>query len=320
MATIPERTHRVVILGGGQAGLAAASRLLRRRRAHDRIEVTVVSRDTVLTWHGLIPQIVSAMLQPADAVLPLRKALPGVRLYPYEVEAVDLAARRVRLRREAERAPLDLPYDHLVVTLGSSTDLAHLPGVAEHALEARTIGDAFHLRNHLIDTLEQAAVEEDPPTRGQLLTFVVAGSGFAGVELCSELNGLVRDALRFYPSIDAAEVRVILVTRAGRILGALAPGLSERALRHLRRTGVDVRLRTGLASASPTEATLAGGERIPTRTLVAAFSVGASPVAAALPVRFRGGRIECDEHGRVAAWQGVYAAGDAAAIPAAPAA
>jgi NADH dehydrogenase len=234
------------------------------------------------------------------------------------VVAVDLRRWCVRLRREAERAPLELTYDFLVVALGSSTDLSRLPGVAEHALEARTIGDAFHLRNHVIDVLELAAVEDDPVERERLLTFVVAGSGFAGVELCSELNGLVRDALRFYPGIHPTAVHVALVTSASRLLPALAPDLGEKALRHLHSAHVDVRLGVGLASASPTAAILSNGEHIPTRTLVAAVGMGTNPVVASLPGPLRNGRIACDRHGRVPGWRGVYAAGDAASIPRPP--
>src|SRR5205807_7357477 len=143
---------------------------------------------------------------------------PGVTLYPYELESIDLERQRVTLQRGPDRAPVRLDYDFLVLGLGSGTDLTRWPGVAEHALGARTVGDAVRLRNHVIRTLDRAAVEEDAAERQRLLTFVVAGSGFAGVEIAFELNVLVRTALRFYPAVDPDEVRTVLVTRSKRIL------------------------------------------------------------------------------------------------------
>lgn len=314
--TITRAMPRVVILGGGQAGLAAARTLLRRRPAGVPLDVTVVSRDTSVVWNGLVSQVVSSTIQPRDAMLPLRRALPGVTLYPHEVESIDLQRQRVTLKRGPDRAPVRLDYDFLVLALGSSTDLSRWPGVAEHAFGATTVGDAVRLRNHVIRMLDRASVEEDAAERRRLLTFVVAGSGFAGVEIAFELNVLVRGALRFYPAIDPDEVRTVLVTRSKRILTALSRDLAEKALHRLRDAGMDVRLRSGLAAATATSAITTTGERIPTRTLVAAVGQGANAIVESLPVAQVGGRILCDRHGRVPGWDGVYAAGDAAAIAA----
>jgi NADH dehydrogenase len=313
-ATITRAAPRVLILGGGQAGLAAARTLLRRQPAGIPLDVTVVSRDTSVVWNGLVSQVVSSTIQPTDAILPLRRALPGVTLHPHDVESIDLQRQRVTLNRGPDRAPVRLDYDFLVLALGSGTDLSRWPGVAEHAFGARTVGDAVRLRNHVIRTLDRASVEEDAAERRRLLTFVVAGSGFAGVEIAFELNVLVRGALRFFPAIDPDEERTVLVTRSKRILTALAPELADKALQRLRDAGMEVRLRAGLAAATATSAILTTGERISTRTLVAAVGQGANAIVESLPVAQQGGRIVCDRRGRVPGWQGVYAAGDAAAI------
>src|SRR5579864_1408631 len=213
-----EGTRKVLILGGGHGGVATARSLRRLICPEDRIEIGIVSLDTALVWHGLMPQIVSNMIKDQDALIPLRQLVPGVSVYPYEVESVDLPGKRVVMNRHTshgpERGRLELSFDYLVLALGSVTDLSRFPGLAEHGLPAKTIGDVVHLRNQVIEMLELASVEDDPEERRGMLTFVVVGAGFAGSEICAEINGLVRDALSFYPSIDPREVRVILLSHS----------------------------------------------------------------------------------------------------------
>ena len=309
------RVHRVLVLGGGHAGLAVARHLIAARRPADRLEVALVSRETALVWHGLMPQIVSNLIAPQDALVSLRRALPGVTLYPYEVESINLDGRTVSLARGAERAELTVAFDDLVIALGSVTDFARYPGLTEHGLPMKGIGDAFHLRNHLIEMLELASAETEPQERRRLLTFVVAGAGFAGVEVACELTGLVRDSLRFYPQLHRRELRFVLISPGSRVLPALDPQLSARAQRRMRRWGIEVRLSTPLVAATANAAVVGDGERIPTRTLVATIGSGPSPVVRALGLPAARGRIVCDGFGRVPDRPGVWAVGDAAAIP-----
>lgn len=306
--------HRILILGGGHAGLTAARRLHTLKRPGDGVEIALVSQDTALVWHGLLPQMVSNLVQPQDALIPLRQALPGIHLYPYEITEIDLAHRRVTLSRGAERSELALDYDYLVLALGSISDVSRIPGMAEHGLPLKTIGDAFRLRNHIIEMLELAAAEDNPDERRRMLTFVIAGSSFAGVELAAELNGLVRDALRHYPQIARSEPKVILLG-GRRLLPALSEQLAARAQRHMTRRGVDVRLNARLQSVSPYAAVLQDGESIPTRTLCATVGNGPNPIVVKMDLPLAAGRITCDEFCRVADIEGVYAAGDCAAVP-----
>lgn len=147
-----------------------------------------------------------------------------------------------------------------------------------------------------------------------MLTFVVAGAGFAGVEICSEINGLVRDSLRYYPAIASSEIRVVLVSASPRILQAMDAKLAERARERLTRWGVDVRLNTGVHSATATAAILSDGERLPTRTIVVTTGIGPHPLLAASGLSLVEGRLACDEYGRVSSAPGLFAAGDDAAI------
>lgn len=311
----PRARTRVVILGGGHAGVSAARQLLRQRRPADALEIALVSPETALVWQGLLPQIVSNLIQPQDALVPLRRTLRGVTIYPYEAVDVDLARRTVSLDRGPDRGELRLEWDRLVVAVGVVTDFSKTPGLAEHGLPLKTIGDAFHLRNHVIEVLELASVEPDPDERRRLMTFVVAGAGFAGVETACEISGLVRDALRVYPDIDRSLVRVVLLNGGTRILPAMSEELALRAQRQMARWRIEIRHGAKVRAATVGAVELADSSSIPTRTLVATIGLGPNPLVTRLLVERARGRIVCDAYGRVPGLDGVYAAGDAAAVP-----
>ena len=306
---------RVVIVGGGHAGFRAAKRLLARRRPSDNLDVVVVSRETSEVYHGLMPQIVGGRVQARNILVPLRNFLPGMVFYNYEVERIDLSTRRVILDPAAERAKIEIPYDYLVLALGSVTDLSRFPGLHEHGLQTKTIGDVYHLHDHLLEMLERASVEDDAAERARLLTFVVAGAGYAGVEIGAEANALLRSALPVYPSIRPEELRVSIVCSSDRILPAMHEKLAARAHRHLTRKGVTILLDTTLQSASAGEVVLSTGERVPTRTIIVTIGIAPNPVIAELPLAKDRGRVKTDEFCRVPGHAGVYAIGDNAAVP-----
>ncbi|TME45153.1 MAG: cyclic nucleotide-binding domain-containing protein [Chloroflexi bacterium] len=319
-ATLPSpsgggKSRRVVILGGGHAGVRCAQELLRRRRPADNLDVALVSRENSEVWHGLMPQILSGVLQPQHVLVPLREFLPGVRVYTYDIEEIDLNSRRVTLMRGDEGKQIVLEYDELVLALGSVTDLSRFRGLQEHGLQTKSIGDFVYLRNHLIDMLETAAVETDVEERRRLLTFFIAGAGFAGIEIASEANEFIRSALRFYPSINPAEVRVIEVDIVTRILPAFEQRMADRAMERMRKRGIDLRLGVGLSDATAGSVTLSNGERIPTRSIIVTVGVGTNPLLSTLPLTLVRGRVQCDEFCRVHGWPTVYAVGDNAAVP-----
>jgi NADH dehydrogenase len=290
--------------------------LLERRQPRDKVEIVIVSHENVEVWHGLMPQIAAGLVQPQYALVPLRQILPGAMIYNYEVEWIDLPNRRVILNSGDERDQIMLDYDYLVVALGSTTDLSRFPGLAEHGLQTKTIGDVIHLHNHMIDMLDRAAVEQDAAERQRMLTFTVAGAGYAGVEIGTLANQMIRQALRFYPTIKESEIRFIVLSRSERILPALSDRLVRRALRQMERSGIEVMRGVGLASATAATAVLSNGERIATRTIIVTTGIAANPLVARLPVTLRSGRIVCDSFCRVVGWPGTYAIGDDAAIPA----
>jgi NADH dehydrogenase len=306
---------RVVVVGGGHAGFHAARRMLELRKPSDNLEIIVASSETSEVYHGMMPQIVGGRVQARNLLVPLRNYLPGVAFYHYEVERIDLKNRKVYLDPVAERAKIEISYDYLVITLGSVSDLSRFPGLLEHGLQTKTIGDVYYLHDHLLEMLERASVEEDATERQRLLTFVVAGAGYAGVEIGAEANNLLHSALRFYPNVRSEELQVSIVSNTDRILPAMTEKLARKASAHLEKKGVRLRMNTTLVSASAGEVMLSTGERLQTRTIIVTAGIAAHPVVHSLEVEKERGRMKTDEFCRVPGLDHVYAAGDNASIP-----
>jgi NADH dehydrogenase len=262
-----------------------------------------------------MPPIISGTLQAQHVLIPLREVLPGVKLYIGEMEAIDLDRRSVTLAGDREGQQLVVEGNVLVLALGSVTDLSRFPGLQEHGLQTKTIADFIHLRNHLIAALDAASIEPDVDERRRLLTFVVAGAGFAGIEIASETNELIRGALRAYSSLDPSEIHVISVDILTRILPTFNDRLAARALGRLQSRGIDVKLGVGLKEATATGVLLGNGERIATATVIATAGIGTNPLLKALPLELDRGRVRCDDRCRVVGRPGVYAIGDDAAVP-----
>ena len=307
--------RRVLILGGGHAGVRAARMLLKQRRPADQLDITLVSRENVEVWHGLMPQIVSGVLQAQHVLIPLREILPGVTIYTREIESIDPVHRRAVLSLGGESDEVTLEADYVVIAVGSVTDLSRFPGLTEHALQTKTIGDFIHLRNHLIEMLEAASVTTDPAERQRRLTFVVAGAGYAGVEIASEANEFLRASLRSYPMISPSELRLITVDILSRVLPTFSDRLADRVVERMRHRGIELRLGVGVKEATASAVVLTDGTRIETRSIVATVGIGTNPLVRTLPIELQRGRIPCDPFCRVPGWSGVYAVGDNAAVP-----
>lgn len=311
---------RVVILGGGFAGVYTAMALERALSRRDDFEIALVNRENYFVFQPMLPEVVSGGIGITDLVSPIRSLLPRTELHVREVEAVDLERREVRTSPGFKPHPHTLRYDHLVLALGNVTDFRGLPGLPEHALPFKNLGDALHLRNHVIHALEEAAIEgDDAELRRQLLTFVVAGGGFSGVEVVAELNDFVRRVAGRYRGIDPAEIRVLLLHSQDRLLPEMDEALALFAQKLLAKRGVEIRLRTRLEAASGVEAILGGGERIPTRTLVSTVPSSPHPLVEhlALP-KAKNGRLLTEADLRVQGQERVWSAGDCALVAMGP--
>lgn len=296
-----------LILGGGFAG-AWVARLLGRRGA------TIASRENFMLFTPLLPEAASGSLEPRHVVVPLRQMCPHAELVLGEVDALDEAARTVHVSTDG--GPVELPYEQLVVALGSISRALPVPGLAEHGMGFKDLADAIALRNHVLRRLEAAVVAPDREAAERELTFVFVGAGYAGVEALAELEMLTEDALRYYPLLRDVRRRWALVDAAPKILPEIPSRLGDYAARALERRGVEIHVSTTLASYDGQVAVLSNEQRIPTRTLVWTAGVRANPALTRLelPLDERG-RVRVDSTLRVKGRENVWALGDCAAVP-----
>jgi NADH dehydrogenase len=311
------KRKRVVVLGGGFAGVYTAQFLEKALGSRDDFEITLVNKENYFVFQPMLAEVVSGSVGVTDIVSPIRRLLPRTNLHVREVESVDLKNRTVTTTPGFRPHPHVLPYDHLVLALGNVTDFRGLRGLPEHAIPFKNLGDALYLRNHVIHALEEAAVErDDEELRRQLLTFVVAGGGFSGVEVVAELNDFVRGVARNYPQIAPAEIRVVLLHARERILPEVTERLGLFAQKILTRRGVEIRLNTRLQAATGDEAVLADGTRIPTKTLVSTVPSSPHPIVESLDLpRDKSGRLVANSFLEVEGADGVWALGDCALVP-----
>lgn len=312
-STVPVR---IVILGGGFAGTSTALRLERTLGRDQRVEITLIDAENFFTFTPLLPEVPSGSIQPKHIVFPLRALLRKTVVRQAEVHAIDLARREVVAAHCHACGAYRVPFDHLVVALGSVPNYFNLPGVAEHSLTIKSLADATRLHAHVIDKLEHADLTPDAEARRRMLTFVVAGGGFAGVETLAELNDFVRGAGRFYPGISPKDIRLVLIHSGQRILPEVSEGLSKYALAKLQQHGVETLLGVRVAERMPGAVRLSDGTVIPTDTFVWAAGTAPHPLLDSLDVpKNSTGRIEVDAAMAVPTRPALWAIGDSAAIP-----
>jgi NADH dehydrogenase len=307
VARVQDARGGTLILGGGFAGSTVA-RLLGKRGA------TIVSLDNFMLFASMLPEAASGTLEPRHVVVPLRVMCPHAELVLGRVVGIDTEQQRVQV--EAEDELVNLHYRELVVALGSIARTLPIPGLAEHGLGFKDLPDAIELRNHVLRRLEAAVAATSEGRRRRELTFVFVGAGYAGVEALAELSDLVRDALRYYPSLRGTPQHWVLVDAAPKILPEIPTRLGEYAARQLAGRGVDIRVGTTLESLDAHAAVLSDGERILTSTLVWTAGVRANPVLAelGLPLDERG-RIPVDSTLRIDGVPNAWAIGDCARVP-----
>ncbi len=307
---------RIVILGGGFAGWYTALELERAFAHDDHLEITLVDQDNFRLFTPMLAEVVSGSLDTHHILSPLRAFFRKVRFRDSAVDTVDLE-RRVLMASHCPRCePYRLGYDHLVLALGSRTNFFGLPGVAGFAFPMKTLADALALRNHGIDVLEHADIEQNLERRRALCTVVVAGGGFAGVEAIAELNDFARRAGRFYRHIRSEELRMVLVHPGERLMPEINAQLAAYSQQQLTRRRIKVRLKTKIVRASTDAVKLSDGTVIPSHTLVWTAGTSVNPFVAALPCRKdERGRILVNEFFEVPDCPGVWAVGDCAHIP-----
>jgi len=307
--------ERILILGSGFAGIATARGLERKLRA-DEAAITVVGRDNFTLFTPMLPEVSAGGLETRHVVTPVRAQLKRAQYVLGDVIAIDLDAKAVDVQHSITGAKQTLAYDQLVLALGSVTSTFGIPGVAEHALPLKSLEDAERFRNRIIASLEIADVTADPLERARLLTYVIVGGGYTGVEGAGELIDLFHSITKFYTSIEPSEVRIVLIEAGQALLAGLPAGMGTYTEQNLRSRGVELVMGDGVTSLDDRAIHLASGTTIPTGTVLWSAGVRPTSVLKDLPLQHaRNGGIVVNRDMSVPDRPGVWALGDCAWIP-----
>ena len=308
-------TQRVVILGGGYAGVAAAQALEKVLLRDAEVQLSLVSQTNYLVHTPMLSEVVASAVDARHISPPLRSSFQRVQVVQGTVERVDMVARKIHLTPDTRSQQRVLSFDHLIITSGSVPNFFGNVGVEQNAFTLKSLVDAERLRNQMIDMFERADFEEDTEKCRAMLTFVVAGGGFAGVELIGGMNDFAKGMLPFYPNLDPADVRMVLVHSRDRILPELSPELGKYALEKLTERGVEFLLNVRVTGAEPGHVLL-GDESIATQTFVWTAGNRPNPVVETLGIPLTNrGQLDVTEELAVRDLPGVWAAGDCAQVP-----
>jgi NADH dehydrogenase len=308
---------RIAILGGGFAGMRVAEHL--EEQLGGSALITLVSATNALLFTPMLSEVAGSSLEPSHISTPLRSSLHSTEFIRARVTEIDLAEHRVRLAQAGpgageEDRRQDIRYDHLVLALGAVSNYLGMSNLEKFSFNFKTLLDAIQIRNHVIEMFEKAEREPDPSVRAPILTFVVAGGGFAGIELAGALNDFARGILADYPRLDQQDLSVIVVHGGERILPELSESLAHYAQRRMADRGVVFRLKTRLVDAQPGLVVLDHG-KIQADTLVWTAGTTPNPLLKSLPVeKDRRGAVVVNHSLAVPGHPGVWALGDCAAI------
>jgi NADH:quinone reductase (non-electrogenic) len=309
------KTTKIVIAGGGFAGLYAAMHFDKRLARRADVEVTLISRENFILFTPLLHEVAAGDLYPGDIVNPLRRILRHVKFVDADVQAIDLNARCIRCMASVADRELEFEFDHLLLTLGSETNFFNMDGVRDWSVTMKSLSDAALLRNRMVALLEEASLQSDEAARRQLLTFVTAGGGFSGTETTGAVNDFVRETMRYYPLLREELIRVVVVHPGNFILPELGEELGRYAEHKLRERKVEVIKGQRVANYDGVVVTLSDGTSIPAATLIWTAGVKPSPVIASLPCEKERGRLLVSEYLAVTGVPGLWAAGDCATVP-----
>ena len=306
------------MVGAGHVGLYTALRLSRKLRPREA-EILVVDPQPHMTYQPFLPEAAAGNIEPRHTVVPLRRELRRCQVLSGEVTCIE-HARRVATVQPIVGPPREVRYDNIVVVPGSVSRTLPIPGLREHAVGFKTLGEAIFLRNQVLDRLDVAATTTDMAVRRRALTFVFVGGGYAGIEAVAEMEDMARDALRYYPELTPDDMHWVLVEATQRILPEVDPDMGAYTVQQLLRRQLDIRLGTRLESCVDGVVKLSDGDEMPADTIVWTAGVKPHPMLAATDLpRDDRGRVTCLPTLQVAdgdrVVDGAWSAGDCAAVP-----
>ncbi len=306
---------KILILGGGYSGVGVLKQLQETFQSDVDVSISLVSQDNFFLHTPLLPEMATGMLAARQIATPIRAFCKRARYYQAKVDSIDLNQNKVTITRDLDQSNRELEYDYLVVGLGGTTNFYGNKNVEKYSLTIKTLGDAVTLRNHIISLLESADQEEDSQKQSKLMTFVVVGGGFSGVETVGEINDFVRESVeKFYRNIDIEKIRIILVSAGEKILPEIGD-LGEYAIESLTKNGVEIIKNTKLVDAAADHVVLDNDMKISCGTLIWAGGVTVDPVITKLDTEHApNGRVLVDSFLGLKNHPNVYALGDCASI------
>jgi len=306
---------RIVIVGCGFAGLYSAKYLDKRLARRSDVEVTLISRENFILFTPMLHEVASGDLSPIDIVSSLRRILRHVNVVQAEVDQIDITTRKIRCRAGVRDMELEFEFDHLLLALGSDTNFFNMQGVQDWAVTMKSLSDTALLRERMVALLEEASVQKDEATRKELLTFVTAGGGFAGVETIGAVNDFVRETVKFYPTLSEEMVRVVVVHPGKFLLPELGEDLGRYTEKKLSERNVEIIKGARVAGYDGSVVKLSDGTSIPATTLIWTAGVKPSAVIESLACQKERGRLLVNKYLAIPEIRGLWAAGDCAAVP-----
>jgi len=322
---LTRKKKKIVILGGGFAGVECTRQLESKFGNDPEVELVMVSEDNFLLFTPMLPQVASGMIETRHIVLPIRTICKKTKFYEGRIKNIDPFGKLVNLWGTGDKRSISIHYDFLVVALGSETNFFGMADVEKNAYTMKTLNDAVALRNRIIDMLEQAENETNPILRKSLLNFVIAGGGFAGIETAGELMDLILDARKHYHSIHKDDLKVVVIEALPMILPGFNEKLAEFAKQKLIERGIDIKLQTAITSFDGNEVTTKSIDQNPkdpldeskvdsirTKTLI--WTAGVTPVSTIQRSMLKTdrGKVIINDYLEVQDFPGVFAIGDCA--------
>ena len=311
--------YDIIIAGGGFAGAYCARTLGRALGREGPKKVALIAERNVLVFQPMLAEVAGSTLAPLDVVNPLRHFCRGVSVFQGTIQRIDWETKTVAIDGGPFTRNRELGFDQLVLALGSATDLRAIPGMAEYGRPMKDLADAVRLRSVLINRLEEANLTENAEDRVRLLTFVVVGGGYTGVETAGQIADFLQEAYRYYHALEGFAPKVILVHAGEELLPEIGPALGRYAREVLVERGTEVRLKTKVVSVTARRVHLEDGMLIEANTVVTTIGSGPNPLVLDLCRQLKleapKGRVKVEPTLRVPGWEGLWAVGDGAAVP-----
>jgi NADH dehydrogenase len=319
-----EKKKKIAVLGGGYGGVECTRKLEEFFEGDENVEIVLISEDNFLLFTPMLPQVAAGMLATRDIVMPIRTIIKKTKFYEGRIKNIDPYGKIVNLWGTDEKRGLSIHYDFLVVSLGSETNFFGMSDVEKHAYTIKNLNDAMTIRNRVIDMLEHAENEPNPILKNSMLTFVIVGGGFAGIETAGEVMDLLLDARKYYPNIKKNEIKVLVLEALPNILPGFSEKLAKFAYNLLTKHGIEIKLKTAVTSFNGYEIKMkkigenpesdkeSEIEAVQTRTMI--WTAGVTPVNTIKRSMFKTerGKIIVNDFLEVSDFPGVFAIGDCA--------